>query len=272
MNYKHDVFLSYAREDENKAKQLTEKLQRFNVNVWKDSKNLESGDLWRRETRKAIRKSEFFMPLLSDTSINKPGFIRTEFDWAVEELRNERFQQRRYILPVVIGDCEISEHFERFNCIRWDTESEHWLSKIVTTIKADKLAQSKVYIGFDLGHGDCSIAYCPQKNRLNIEDLSIGEHKVWPTAIAFPEEEKEAPVIGFDALMEKNFSINFKSANVGAIEGLIQIFVRECFKQCNDLARISQTPKILIVGCPSGWDEKIRGKYEKILRETADSY
>lgn len=268
MQYEHDVFLNYAREDAAAANELADGLRKLDIRVWHDESNLGAGDFWREEIRDAIRKCRFFMPLLTGVSVNKQGFVKTEFEWALKELENRGFHKRRFVLPIVVGSCDIPEAIERFNCIRWTPGNDRWLTYIVRVVKAGESYKEKGFVGFDLGHGDSSIANCLQMDRSNIENLRLHGKIVWPTAIAFVEGQ--LPPIGFDALRERHFSISFKDTNFEQNRDLLQAYVRRCFEESNDLIRIKSVPKTLVIGCPSGWGDTIRRKYETIFRQIVD--
>ena len=59
------VFLSYAREDENLAHTLWLCLRRAGLEVWYDKVNIEPGQDWRLEIGKAIREARVFLVCLS---------------------------------------------------------------------------------------------------------------------------------------------------------------------------------------------------------------
>jgi hypothetical protein len=65
------IFLSYAKEDIDKARELCEKMEAAGLNVWFDKKSLKPGELWKATIRNAIRKSRYFVSLLSSESSSK---------------------------------------------------------------------------------------------------------------------------------------------------------------------------------------------------------
>lgn len=73
MQVEDQVFLSYAREDLREAERLYMDLRISEINVWMDTKCLLPGQNWKREIRKAIRESTFF---LAPSCRKCLGFVR----------------------------------------------------------------------------------------------------------------------------------------------------------------------------------------------------
>lgn len=81
------VFISYAREDQPWAERLYLDLRLKQVNAWLDVRCLAAGANWKLEIKRAIRKSRYFILLLSKHSITKRGFVQREMKEAIEVLR-----------------------------------------------------------------------------------------------------------------------------------------------------------------------------------------
>src|SRR4030042_4358563 len=64
------VFLSYAREDAQKAVDIYEALKSRGHKPWMDKKELVGGQDWQSEIRRAIESAEYFIALLSSQSVN----------------------------------------------------------------------------------------------------------------------------------------------------------------------------------------------------------
>lgn len=86
------VFISYAREDEKAARRLYNDLKSRGLNPWLDKESLLPGQNWENEIRKAIKKSRYFIPLFSSTSVEKRGYIQKEFKYALDVL--DEFPER----------------------------------------------------------------------------------------------------------------------------------------------------------------------------------
>ena len=100
---KPKIFLSYALEDLDLAKELYNDLKLYGLNVWLDTESLLPGDKW-----EAIKKCNYFIVLLSSRSMNKWGFVQKDLK-ATLEMLDLFINSKRFILPVRLEDCEISE-------------------------------------------------------------------------------------------------------------------------------------------------------------------
>jgi hypothetical protein len=102
----HQIFISYAREDQAVAEKLYDILVSFNsVKVWLDVHNLLPGADWREEIATAIERSDMIILLLSDSSINKAGYVQREIRDAIERLSLQP-PGERLIIPVRLSPCE----------------------------------------------------------------------------------------------------------------------------------------------------------------------
>jgi hypothetical protein len=86
------------------------------INPWLDIKNLLPGQQWKTMISQTIRKSTYFIALLSNNSINKRGFAQKELKIALDIL-DEMPQCRIFIIPVRVNDCEVAD--ERLQAIHW---------------------------------------------------------------------------------------------------------------------------------------------------------
>lgn len=80
------VFISYAREDSAMARRLYGDLAASGHTPWLDSENLLPGERWRRAIQLAIKESDYFLALLSSSSVSKRGFVQKEVLAAIEVL------------------------------------------------------------------------------------------------------------------------------------------------------------------------------------------
>jgi len=78
------VFISYAREDEADARELSDLFQQSGISVWFDRTDLRSGEIWNPEIENAIQASRVFIPLISRRSDRtiKERFVHREWDLA----------------------------------------------------------------------------------------------------------------------------------------------------------------------------------------------
>ena len=100
------VFISYASEDFQQADRLYKDLKHAGLNPWLDKHNLLPGKNWEDEIENAIGQSRYFIPLFSKTSVEKIGYVQSEFKFALEVLK--RYPPNKiFYIPVRLDDCEI---------------------------------------------------------------------------------------------------------------------------------------------------------------------
>lgn len=117
------VFLSYARDDLDKARAIKEELERVGLDVWFDFKDLESGDRFEQKIRDNIEQCSVFLALLSQhTTTRTRGFFRLEWDYATQESKF-RAANVRFLVPVIIDDVtsptdkSLPAEFRAVNCV-----------------------------------------------------------------------------------------------------------------------------------------------------------
>ena len=97
------VFISYSSQDKKFVNLLTEKLRNDGITVWMDEKSLAVGDNIAVKIKEAISKTDYFIVVLSKSSINS-NWVNFELS---ATLLNEISKQQTIILPVLLEDCEI---------------------------------------------------------------------------------------------------------------------------------------------------------------------
>ena len=78
LDKKNRVFISYAKEDLNKAERLYKDLKSAGVQPWIDFEDLLPGEKWKETTRRAILENNFFLALLSTNSLSEKGYVQKE--------------------------------------------------------------------------------------------------------------------------------------------------------------------------------------------------
>jgi hypothetical protein len=111
------VFLSHAHEDKPIVKQVSNRLAKDNFITWLDKKDLLPGDDWRLQIHKAIEKFDFFLAFLSAKSVDKVGYFQKELKLAMEQ-RALMPEGKRYIIPILIGTCEVPQAFKDIHWLR----------------------------------------------------------------------------------------------------------------------------------------------------------
>jgi hypothetical protein len=131
------VFISYAKEDYETAKQLYKDLKRLGLSPWLDSEDLFPGQKWKLAVNQAIKNSHFFMTLLSSKSISKNGFVQKEIKVALEIL-DELPTNKIFIIPIRINDCmPFDEKLQELHWVDLFPYYKTGLEKILRTFKEE---------------------------------------------------------------------------------------------------------------------------------------
>jgi hypothetical protein len=118
------IFLSYAREDEDKVKELYQRLSDAGFEPWMDKKDILPGEIWKSRISQAIRESDFFLACLSRNSVNKRGWIQREIKDALD-IWQEKLDSDIYLIPARLEDCEVPERLGDFQWVDL-FEEEGW--------------------------------------------------------------------------------------------------------------------------------------------------
>lgn len=115
------IFISYARENYEQAKKIQNYLESNSQVTWLDKTDVYAGDAWEKNVRDYIKRSSFFIALLSKASLNKPEdgrdrYVSLEFDLALR-LRRESGKKKPHIIPVRLDEVKIPVEFEHLHCL-----------------------------------------------------------------------------------------------------------------------------------------------------------
>ena len=105
---KFQIFLAHANEDKTRVRELHRKLKEAGYRPWLDKVDLIPGQQWKKEIPKAIENSDMFVACLSETSIQKRGYVQKEFRLALNQCA-ERPAEEIYFIPLKFDDCEIPD-------------------------------------------------------------------------------------------------------------------------------------------------------------------
>lgn len=103
----HDIFISYAHENADDAKQIAGIFEKYGAKVWFDSSDLVGSDLYDEIIQRKIEECERFVPILSEyTECAKRGYFRKEWTLAIEEFKFRLGSP--YISPIIIDKANIN--------------------------------------------------------------------------------------------------------------------------------------------------------------------
>lgn len=103
------VFVSYAKEDRDRALKYYDLLAQEGAAPWLDVKHLLLGQNWEAEIEKAFSDANVVVLLLSKQSVNKRGFVQREANDAIERLRYKQ-PTDIYVIPLLLESCEVPAH------------------------------------------------------------------------------------------------------------------------------------------------------------------
>lgn len=106
------VFLSYAKEDQDRALKYYDWLVQEGATPWIDVKHLLPGQNWEAEIEKAFSDANVVILLLSKSSVNKRGFVQREANDAIERLRYKQ-PTDIYVIPLLLEACEVPSHIAK---------------------------------------------------------------------------------------------------------------------------------------------------------------
>jgi hypothetical protein len=137
---KPKIFISYAHEDIGMAKQIYNDLKRFGLDVWIDYENLLPGQQWKVAIEKEIKRSTYYIVLLSSHSVTKRGFIPKEMKIAYEVLK-QCPKDDIDMIPVRLDNCEPALKITE---VQWvdlfpDNEYENGIKKILKVVNPEGL-------------------------------------------------------------------------------------------------------------------------------------
>jgi len=104
----NNVFLVHAHNDKAAVHKLYSRLIKDGVRAWLDAENLQPGQDWQREIRKAILKSDVVIVCLSRGFDQQPGYRHEELKIALEKA-NLLTDNEVFIIPVRLEKCDMPE-------------------------------------------------------------------------------------------------------------------------------------------------------------------
>lgn len=100
MSDDYDIFLSYSLKDHDWVKSLIKALSQRNLRVWSDSEEIQAGDAWLDAVGEAIRKSKFFVTIITPESVGS-SYMAVELGSALA--------LKKLLIPIVSKDTPSEE-------------------------------------------------------------------------------------------------------------------------------------------------------------------
>jgi hypothetical protein len=115
------IFISYASQDRDAARNLRDALEHAGFEVWYDESELGGGDAWDQKIRRQIRECRYFMPVISaNANARHEGYFRREWRLAVERSL-DMADDVTFIVPVSVDGSsqEGARVPDKFVSVQW---------------------------------------------------------------------------------------------------------------------------------------------------------
>lgn len=127
------VFLLYARHDQETVRRLYQRLVGDGAKAWLDVENIIPGQEWESEIRKAIYRSDIVIVCLSRQFIKQGGYRHEELKIALERA-NSLPEGEIFIIPARLEKCDTPESLRRWQ--RVDLFEADGNKKLLSTLKS----------------------------------------------------------------------------------------------------------------------------------------
>ncbi|MCC6499695.1 MAG: toll/interleukin-1 receptor domain-containing protein [Anaerolineales bacterium] len=101
------AFLIHAHSDQDEVHKLHQRLRRDGIDVWLDAANLQPGQDWQSEIRKAILTSDAVVVCLSRAFNKQHGYRHEELKLALDKA--SLLVDEVFIIPARLEDCDMPE-------------------------------------------------------------------------------------------------------------------------------------------------------------------
>jgi uncharacterized protein YegP (UPF0339 family) len=110
------VFLCHSSGDKASVRDLYHRLSASGLEAWLDEENLLPGQDWNQEIRKAVRSSDVVLVCLSQSAINKAGYVQKEIKYALD-VSDEQPEGTIFLIPLRLEECEMPERLCRWQWV-----------------------------------------------------------------------------------------------------------------------------------------------------------
>lgn len=135
-----EVFLSHSSQDREITERIAETVRNHGIPVWYSATNIRGAQQWHDEIGKALKRCDFFIVLLSNSSISSQ-WVKRELSYALNHA-----QYTEKILPITLEACDyesLSWTLESFQMIDLAGDYEEGCRNIMNTwgfgLELDKL-------------------------------------------------------------------------------------------------------------------------------------
>jgi hypothetical protein len=125
------VFLIHAHSDRNAVHKLHQRLRRDSIDAWLDVANLQPGQDWQTEIRKAILTCDAVVVCLSRAFNKQHGYRHEELKLALEKA--SLLVDEVFIIPARLEECDMPESLRHLH--RVDLFARGGYARLVRALK-----------------------------------------------------------------------------------------------------------------------------------------
>ena len=130
------IFISYTNPDFEKVYWIYWRLKGDGFKPWIDRQDLLAGADWKEQVQQSIGDCHFFLSCLSDISVKRLGYFRTETRLAVKK---QDLVGHPFILPLKFDNSEMPKEFTKRNIqyLSYDAFHDDWWVKLLKTLRSE---------------------------------------------------------------------------------------------------------------------------------------
>lgn len=192
------VFISYAREDTERANEIEKLITKNRHEVWRDVSHLSPGEKIPLSISKALHSCDYLIALISDYSAHSR--------WVQFEINNflmgHLAGSQQSIIPIILGNINLNTAFPElspFNAIFYRQDSDLWKTKLIESLgepshssqqKKENIERLEFAVDLAVRAGNLAMRYYNSSYRAN---QSVNAEK---NASTLADRETQLEVIG----------------------------------------------------------------------------
>jgi len=112
---------------------LRQQLAAQRITVWLDEEDIQPGQDWDFEIRKAVRQSDVVVACLSPNAVTKSGFLQREIKFALD-VADEKPEGTIFLVPARLEECDVPERLRKWQWV--DLFDKRGLTKLLSALRS----------------------------------------------------------------------------------------------------------------------------------------
>lgn len=141
------VFLCHASQDKPVVRELYKRLHAEGwIDPWLDEEKLLPGQDWNLEIEKSVENSDVVIACLSNTSVNKEGFVQREIRYAVS-VALDKPDDTIFVVPLLLETCDVPRSIQKFHWVEYFGEKKDEKYKallLALGVRRDQIAKREL--------------------------------------------------------------------------------------------------------------------------------